>query len=49
MPTARGFSDLEIATKLNRTEFDVQGCTAWIVHFLGLKDRVELVGYASAQ
>jgi hypothetical protein len=23
----RGFSDREIATKLNRTELDVQGCT----------------------
>lgn len=45
----RGFSDREIATKLNRTELDVQGCTAWIVHFLGLTDRVELVRYASAQ
>ena len=45
----QGLSDREIADRLNLTELNVQGCVAWILHFLGLTDRVKLVRYASAR
>lgn len=43
----QGLNDGDIARKLNVTEVNVQTCIAWIVHFLNLKDRRELVLYAS--
>ena len=43
----QGLNDGDIARKLNITEVNVQTCIAWIVHFLNLKDRRELVLYAS--
>jgi DNA-binding NarL/FixJ family response regulator len=42
-----GFNDGDIAVNLNLTEVKVEGCLAWIVHFLELKNRQELVQYAS--
>ena len=42
-----GLNDGDIAGKLNITELNVQTCITWIVHFLNLKDRRELVLYAS--
>jgi hypothetical protein len=44
----QGFSDRDIAKKLNITELDVQGCIAWILHFLGFTNRNELIRYAAA-
>jgi DNA-binding NarL/FixJ family response regulator len=46
---AKGLNDSEIATKLGLTEVNVQNCIAWVLHFLKLKDRQELVLYASAR
>ena len=43
-----GVNDRDIALRLNVTEEKVQGCVAWLIHFLELKDRQELVLYASA-
>lgn len=43
----QGLSDMDIATKLNLTEITVQGCVAWLLHFLKLTDRIELIRYAS--
>jgi len=43
----QGFSDREIATKLNLTELSVQSCIAWILHFLELTNRNELIRYAA--
>lgn len=40
-------NDDDIAVKLDLTEAKVRGCIAWIVHFLELKSRQELVLYAS--
>lgn len=42
-----GLNDDDIAEKLNLTEAKVQGCITWIVHFLELKSRQELVLCAS--
>ena len=42
-----GLNDDDIAVKLDLTEAKVRGCIAWIVHFLELKSRQELVLYAS--
>jgi DNA-binding NarL/FixJ family response regulator len=42
-----GLNDDDIAVKLNLTVVKVQGCIDWIVHFLELKNRLELVQYAS--
>jgi DNA-binding NarL/FixJ family response regulator len=42
----QGLNDAEIAKKLNLTEVNVQSCTAWMVHFLNLKNRQDLVLYA---
>lgn len=44
----QGLDDGDIAKKLDLTEVNVQSCIAWILHFLKLKDRQELVAYASA-
>jgi len=44
-----GLNDDDIAVKLNLTVVKVQGCIAWIVHFLELKNREELVQYASME
>jgi hypothetical protein len=44
----QGLNDGDIAEKLNLTELNVQSCIAWTLHFLKLKDRQELVVYASA-
>ena len=38
---------VEIANKLNLTELKVQGCIAWMLHFVKFTDRKELVQYAS--
>ncbi|PYX05236.1 MAG: hypothetical protein DMG88_22155 [Acidobacteria bacterium] len=42
----QGLNDGEIAKKLNLTEVKVQSCIAWMVHFLNLKNRQDLVLYA---
>ena len=42
-----GFNDHDIAVRLKVTEEKVQGCVTWIIHLLRLKDRQELVLYAS--
>lgn len=44
----QGMNDNDIALRLNVTEEKVQGCVAWLIHFLELKNRQELVLYASA-
>lgn len=44
----QGVNDNDIALRLNITEEKVQGCVAWLIHFLKLKNRQELVLYASA-
>lgn len=43
----QGLSDGDIASKLNLTDVKVQSCVAWTLHFLNLKNRQELVLYAS--
>jgi DNA-binding NarL/FixJ family response regulator len=44
----QGLDDRDIAEKLNLTEVNVQTCIAWLVHFLNLKCRRDLVLYASS-
>jgi DNA-binding NarL/FixJ family response regulator len=44
----RGLSDGDIATKLKLPQLNVEGCVGWLLHFLELKDRSELVQYAAA-
>jgi hypothetical protein len=44
----QGFSDRDIATKLDLTELRVQACIAWILHFLEFTNRNELIRYAAA-
>lgn len=44
---AEGLNDKDIAVKLDLTEVKVRGCIAWIIHFLELKSRQELVRHAS--
>jgi DNA-binding NarL/FixJ family response regulator len=44
---AKGLNDDDIALKLNLPAEKVQGCIAWILHFLKLTNRQELVLYAS--
>ena len=44
---AKGVSDDDIAVRLNLPEEKVQACIAWILHFLKLTNRQELVLYAS--
>ena len=41
------FSDGEIASSLNTSEVNVQGCVDWIMHFLQFSDRMELIRYVS--
>jgi hypothetical protein len=43
----QGLSDREIAAKLSIAEVTVQNCTAWLLHFLKMADRGQLVEYAS--
>jgi len=43
----KGLSDRDIATQLKLTELTVQTCIAWILHFLGLTNRNELIRYAA--
>lgn len=45
---SQGLSDRDIAKKLNLAELNVQSCIAWIVHFLDLENRQDLVVYASS-
>ena len=44
---ATGLNEEDIAVKLNLPEEKVQACVAWILHFLNLKNRQELVLYSS--
>jgi DNA-binding NarL/FixJ family response regulator len=44
----QGLDDREMAKNLGLAEVNVQNCIAWVLHFLKLKDRQELVLYASA-
>jgi DNA-binding NarL/FixJ family response regulator len=43
----QGLNDSEIAMKLGISEVNVQNCIAWVLHFLKLNDRQELILYAS--
>jgi DNA-binding NarL/FixJ family response regulator len=43
-----GLNDSEIAKKLGLAEVNVQNCIAWVLHFLKVKNRQQLVLYASA-
>ena len=43
----QGFSDGDIAQKLNIGEPRVQSCISWMLHFLQFATRKELVLYAS--
>ncbi len=42
-----GVNDDDIAVKLDLSEAKVRGCVTWIIRLLELKDRQELVLYAS--
>lgn len=44
----QGFSNADIANRLNITELKVQSCMAWLLRFLRLNHRSELVIYASS-
>ena len=44
---AKDLNDDDVALKLNLPEKKVRGSIAWILHFLMLKNRQELVLYAS--
>lgn len=44
----QGFSDCDIAKRLNLTEPRFQACVAWISHFLGLTNRGELIRHTAA-
>jgi DNA-binding NarL/FixJ family response regulator len=44
----KGLNDSDIAKELDLTEMNVQSCVIWMIHFLKMKDRQELVGYALA-
>jgi DNA-binding CsgD family transcriptional regulator len=43
----QGLSDCDIANKLSITELRVQSCIAWLLHFLKMTDRNQLIAYAS--
>jgi DNA-binding NarL/FixJ family response regulator len=43
----QGFSEAEIASKVNTAERDVHSCIAWLLRFLNLTDRGQLIQYAS--
>ncbi len=44
---ATGLDDRDIATKLNVTEVSVETCMIWLLHFLKLTTRDQLIQYAS--
>jgi DNA-binding NarL/FixJ family response regulator len=44
----KGLNDSDIAKELNLTEVNVQSCVAWMLHFLKMRDRQELVIHALA-
>ena len=44
---ASGTSDAEIAEKLHITEASVQSCMTWLLHFLKLPTRSQLIQHAS--
>jgi hypothetical protein len=43
----QGFSDADIASKLNITQLNVQSCMAWLLRFLKLNHRSQLAEYSS--
>jgi hypothetical protein len=42
----QGLTDREIASQLNLTDDKVENCISWILHFLDLSNRLELVQHA---
>ena len=44
----KGLADAEIASTLNLTDLNVQSCIAWMMRFLKLADRKDLVLYAAS-
>lgn len=44
----QGLSDFDIAAKFSITDLRVQSCMAWLLHFLQMTDRNQLVGYESS-
>jgi len=42
-----GLNDRDIATRLNLAESRVEGCISWMLRFLEMDNRAELVLYAS--
>ena len=42
----KGLNDSDIAKELNLTEVNVQSCVIWMIRFLKMRDRQELVVYA---
>jgi len=46
---SQGLSDREIANRLNIAEVSVHNCVSWILHFLQLRDRMELARYVSVR
>jgi DNA-binding NarL/FixJ family response regulator len=44
----KGWNDSDIAKVLNLTEVNAQSCVVWLLHFLKMRDRQELVVYAIA-
>ena len=44
----KGLNDSDIAKELNLTEVNVQSCIVWMLRFLKMRDRQELVNYALA-
>jgi DNA-binding NarL/FixJ family response regulator len=43
----KGLADAEIASRLNLSDLTVESCIAWLLHFLKLTSRKDLVLYAS--
>jgi len=44
----RGLNNEDIGATLNITQERVEGCITWLLHFLTLKNRQDLVLYASS-
>jgi hypothetical protein len=44
----KGLADAEIASTLNLSDLNVQSCIAWMLRFLKLTNREDLVLYASS-
>jgi len=42
----RGFNDQQIASRLHISEVKVHGCVAWLLKFLNMPDRLDLVRHA---